>query len=88
MTIRTNTGKNLNKEWGVKVKHALYHRDGHFYECLTKFSGALFDPKGYLKFETEEDFLNCPYLDIQGKVNVRRDVRTISSIPGYKRVLT
>ena len=87
MTIRTNTGENLNKEWGVNANHALYHRDGHFYECLTRFPGALFDQKGYLKFETEEDFRNCPYLDIHEKVNVSQDVRTISCIPGYVRVL-
>ncbi len=43
----------LNKKWKVGAKHALYIHDGHWYHCLTKFPGALFDKNGYILFATE-----------------------------------
>ena len=45
------TGRNLNEKWKVGAKHALYHKDGTWYERLEKFPGALFDPYGYILFE-------------------------------------
>jgi hypothetical protein len=67
-----NTGQRLNKEWGIRAKHALYSRDGTWYERLNKFPGALLDAKGYVLFNTETDFLNCPVLTIRKKVTVAR----------------
>ena len=76
------TGKALNTRWNVNAQHALYHRDGTFYENLTRFPGALFDPDGYMIFKTEGDYLNSSYLKIGQKVNVPGG---IASIPGYIR---
>lgn len=74
------TGKELNRKWKVNAKHALYREDGGWYHQLTDFPGALFDKSGYIIFETEEEFRNCPYLRIGQDVNVPDG---IAHIPGY-----
>lgn len=77
------TGEVLAKRWGVEVRHALYHRDGTFFENLERFPGALFDPSGYVLFKTEQEYRNSPYLRIGEKLNVPG---SIASIPGYVKV--
>ena len=85
--IRTSgrrwNGKLLKDLWNVDVVHALYHKDGTFFENLRDFPGALFDDNGYVIFKTEQEYNNCSYLDIGQKLNVHQG---ISSIPGYKRM--
>jgi len=80
MSIRTNSGKRLNKLWGVGVSHALYHKDGTWFENLERFPGALFDPNGYIRFERRGEYKNNPFIEIGQKTNVRKG---ISNIPGY-----
>lgn len=82
MSERTDSGRRLNRAWGVGVAHAFYHKDGTFYNVLERFPGALFDPNGYIRFETRHAFETCPYLSIGLRVNVRG---TIAQIPGYVR---
>ena len=50
------TGKQLNREWEVGALHALYRRDGTWYNLLECFPGALFDTNGYIPFQTRDDF--------------------------------
>ena len=76
-------GRTLNRRWGVNAEHALYHTGGTWYHQLTRFPGALFDPNGYVLFETEDDFRGCPHLNIVQDVHAPNG---ISSIPGYVRV--
>ena len=76
------TGLRLAKRWGVEVEHALYHRDGTFYENLTRFPGALFDPTGFVVFRTAQDYNRSEYLRRGDKLNVPRG---IASLPGYVR---
>jgi len=83
---RMTRGEVLNRKWNVGARHALYHKDGHFFNNLQIFPGALFDPEGYVIFKTEEDYLKCPYLKIgKEKTNV---YKTISAIPGYVRKIS
>jgi hypothetical protein len=77
------SGRDLNRLWGVGAQHALYHQDGKWYENLERFPGALFDPNGYVVFNTENDYRTSPYLHIGVKTNVPLG---IASIPGYVRV--
>lgn len=81
--FRTNSGSNLNEKWGVGAKHALYHKDGKWFERLERFPGAYFDPDGYILFKTKEEYLNHPAVNIGVKVNVYGG---ISSLSGYVRV--
>ena len=76
------SGRELNETWGVGAKHALYHREGHWYENLTRFPGALFDPNGYVLFATENAYRTSRHLQIAQKTNVPNG---IASIPGYVR---
>ena len=75
-------GKQKNEEWKVGARHALFSRDGAWYENLERFPGALFDPKGYILFKTEHEYRNSPRVRIGKKTNVRGG---ISSLPGYVR---
>ena len=79
---RPINAKRLTKEWGVQVDHALYHKDGTFFENLRRFPGALCDPHGCVVFHTEKQYRESPYLDIGQKLNVRDG---ISKIPEYRR---
>ena len=79
---RPINAKRLIKEWGVQVDHALYHRDGTFFENLKRFPGALCDPHGCVVFRTEKGYHDSQYLDIGRKLNVRGG---ISEMPGYRR---
>ena len=76
-------GKDLNRMWNVGARHALYSTFGTFYMILEDFPGALFDPHGYILFETREDFLTCRYLNIGKRLNVSSGIK---NIPGYKRM--
>ncbi len=67
--IRTNTGANLNREWKVGARHALYRENGVFYMPLERFPGAYFDAHGYILFKTEEEYRNCRHLTIGVRVN-------------------
>ena len=75
-------GKQLNDEWEVGARHALFSRDGAWYENLERFPGALFDPNGYVLFRTEQEYRNNLRVHIGRKTNVPGG---ISSIPGYVR---
>jgi len=78
------TGDILARRWKVVVRHALYHKDGTWYNNLKRFPGALFDPKGYVVFRTEEEYRRCPNVSIGEETNVRPH---ISSILGYVRMV-
>lgn len=80
---RKNTGRNLNEKWGVNANHALYRKDGTWYHRLTEFLAALFDANGYVLFETKDEYLNCPYLQLGKQTHCPEGV---SSIPNYVRV--
>lgn len=77
------SGKLLARKWKVSVRHALYHKDGTWYNNLREFPGALFDPKGYVLFRTEEEYRRCPQVNIGEETNVRPH---ISAIRGYVRI--
>jgi hypothetical protein len=78
------TGEELRSRWKIPVLQARFHRDGHYYEHLTKFPAALCDRKGYIVFQTEEEYRNCPLLHLGQQVNVEQP--GIASIPGYCEV--
>ena len=80
---RRVTGAQLNREWRIGARHALYREDGRWYHLLERFPGALCDSNGYKKFMTEQEFLDCRHLSIGQEVNVPNG---IASIPGYVRV--
>ena len=80
---RTGSGKQLNTRWGVGARHSLYRDDGKWYNHLTQFPGALFDPQGYVLFKTKIEYEHSPYLQHGQQLNVPL---SISAIPGYVRM--
>lgn len=83
--MAVQSGRRLNKEWGVNAKHALYREDGRWFHQLTKFPGALFDAHGYIVFPTERSYRNCGDLSIRKDINVSNP-RGIAAIHGYMSV--
>lgn len=77
------TGRQLNVEWDVNAKQALYHKKGVWYNHLTYFPGALFDPNGYVVFKSEEQYRKNPHLRHGKQLDVPGG---IASVPGYVRV--
>ena len=77
------TGRQLNDKWNVGAKHALYHKDGNYYNLLKYFPGALFDPEGYVLFKTEKDYVSSSFLQHGQQLHVPGG---ISSMPNYVRV--
>jgi hypothetical protein len=76
------TGEGLNRRYRLGALHALYHKDGTFFERLVRFPGVLCDPKGYVRFESAAQFERDPRVAIGEKVNVRQG---LSSHPRYQR---
>jgi hypothetical protein len=83
--ILRRRGRDLNREWLIGAKHALYREDGTWYHRLRQFPGALIDAKGYILFATEDDYRRCSLLQIGKQIGVPKG---ISKIPGYKRMLS
>jgi predicted HNH restriction endonuclease len=77
-------GATLSRRWKVTVRQALYSKTGNWYHHLTSFPGALFDPEGYLFFETEQDYRSCSSLNINKDIWVPHG---ISSDLAYVRVV-
>ena len=83
------TGRRLNKELGLGASHALYHKDGHWYDQLQAFPGIFFDRSGYVLFPNKESYERCPQLN--HPTSARADGRPgtvtvpdgISDINGY-----
>lgn len=82
-TIGTRvTGAQLNRKHNLGARHALYHKDGRFYERLVRFPAVYCDTRGYVKYETEQQFVRDTALNIGEKVNVHR---SLSAHPRYQR---
>jgi hypothetical protein len=85
---RTNegriTGAALNAKYNLGAAHALYHRDGTWYERLERFPGILCDPYGFVRYDSERAFIKDSRLRIGRKVNVARN---IASHPRYERFI-
>lgn len=82
--VRTGSGKALNEKWKIGVAHALYHKEGTWFNVLERFPGALCDPNGYVLFATKEEYKNSPHLKIGQRTNVPGG---ISSLPSYVRMM-
>ncbi|MBL9213983.1 MAG: hypothetical protein JNG83_00765 [Opitutaceae bacterium] len=73
--------RQLSQKWGVDAAHVLYHHKGAWYHVLRRFPAALFDPQGYVRFETEEQYLSAPQLKRRKHLHVTGGIR---SLPGYQ----
>ena len=78
---RRVTGEMLSQRYRLGALHALYHKDGMFFERLTKFPGALCDPRGFVLYRSGQEFERDPRLRIGQKVNVPG---TLASHPNYR----
>ena len=81
----TPIGPRLNDEWSIGAAQCLYSKDGTWFHRLVLFPGALCDQNGYVRFETETEYLNCPGANIAKRTNIHRG---INRLPGYVRMRT
>ena len=75
------TGETLNLKFKLGAKHALYHKDGTFYEQLRDFPGILCDDRGYVMYDSRAQFERDPQLNIGQKVNIYRG---LANHPQYR----
>lgn len=66
------TGETLKLKYKLDAKHALYHKDGTFYEQLRDFPGILCDDSGYVMYDSRAQFESDSQLNIGQKVNIYR----------------
>jgi hypothetical protein len=80
---RTGSGRQLNEEWRIGATQAFYHQDGTWFNRLQRFPGALCDQFGFIRVETEDDYLSHPHIRVGSQTNVPRG---ISQLDGYQRM--
>lgn len=77
------TGQKLSRAWNVQAAHVLYHHDGTWYHHLRSFPGVLFDPSGYIRFETEREYRIAHGLQHGAHLHVNCGIHRL---PGYVRM--
>lgn len=75
-------GTQLNTELNLGALSAKYRKTGDWYSPLTHFPGILFDINGYVLFQTEQDYSNCPQIVFRQHIHI---LDGISSIDNYQR---
>lgn len=80
---RTNSGRKLNERWNIGAAHALYHREGTWFNLLEWFPGALCDPNGYVLFSSKSEYENSPDVHIGQQTNVPAGIHRMG---GYTRM--
>jgi hypothetical protein len=77
-------GRELVTRWGLPARQARFHRDGYWYDGPNIFPAALCDCRGYILFESEDDFRTTPGVRIEpsGQVWVPGGIATVV---GYRR---
>ena len=90
---KTGTGTWLAKRWKVPLAKkstsrfqagtAFFHRDGHYWNRLKNFPGALFDTTGYVLFQNEDQYLSCSGITVKSQTNLTGSVTRLSQVSGY-----
>jgi len=77
------TGEELNRLLDLRVNQARYRRTGDWYHSLTRFPGILFDLNGYVVFETEQDYIECPQIRPTGDFSIKNGICSINNYLSY-----
>ncbi len=77
-TSRPVRGSQLADREGLSVKRAYYHHEGTWFQVPIEFPAALFDPRGYVVFETESEFRNTPGVEVGEKTNIHEGIWKLS----------
>ena len=90
---KTGTGTWLAERWKVPLAKrsarrfqagtAFFHRDGHYWNRLKNFPGALFDTTGYVLFQDENEYLSCSSITVKSQTNLAGPVTILSQVNGY-----
>lgn len=70
----------INITLNLGASHIFYFYLGNWYHHLKRFPGILVDKNGYVKFDTQEDYLNNQFLQHGKRLHIRDGICTI---PGY-----
>jgi|ERR1043165_7642172 5-methylcytosine-specific restriction protein A len=77
-------GRELKELFNVDAQHAFYDKNGKWYHHLKKFPGVLFDRKGYVRFSTQQEYLNCRHLQFGKTVHVPSGISSIAKYVSLK----
>jgi len=77
------TGKRLNKLLNINAKHALYRKDGKWYQLLNDFPGVLFDDNGLVIFNSKEEYDNQKELDCKKTIHIKDGISSLQKYLYY-----
>lgn len=81
---RSHSGRRLNEIWSIGAAHALYHRDGTWFNRLEHFPGALCDPHGYVLFSSRHEYESTAGVNVGRQTNIPGGIKLLA---GYVRVV-
>ncbi len=77
------TGERLNTLYKLGAAQARYREDGTWYHPLRRFPGILFDGRGYVRFESSEEYESCNHVKKGPDPNHIHVEKGIARIPSY-----
>jgi len=77
-------GDYINQLLQLGGQKGYFHKESYWFHNLKLFPGLLIGPEGYVRFDTEEEYLASPLLRIQPKTNTVHALPDIIALPGYQ----
>lgn len=74
----------LAQFYKMDLRSAYGHIEGRWYHPLKAFPGAYFDGDGFVRFQNEQEFRECPRL-VFDRVTVTVS-GGLSAMPGYRKL--
>ena len=70
-------GRKINDKLKLGAAHTYFFHQGNWYHHLKRFPGILADSNGYIRIETEEDYLNHPYLKHGQRLHIKNGINSL-----------
>lgn len=72
-------GRKLNEAFEFNSEHTYFFHQGNWYHHLQRFPGVLSDLNGYVRFETEENYLNNPDLKHGQRLHIKNGIKSLKN---------
>lgn len=84
INLAMRRGDFINQLLQLGGQKAYFHKESYWFHNLKLFPGLLISPDGYVRFETEQEYLSSPQLRIQPKTNTVHALPAITALVGYQ----
>jgi len=76
-------GRKINEAFSLNSEHTFFFHGGDWYHHLKRFPGILADLNGYVKFETEEEYLNNPNLKHGQRLHIDNGIQSLENYVAF-----